>query len=253
AQIDALLELSGLRQELRQAPEIVAREALQQGGPMPPERREALAQVLRQAYDPQLLEADVRTALGRLLAGPGGRRDLERALALLRSPLARRMDRLEEAAASPAAQEELERFAASPEARRASPARRALIRRLMKAQQAAEALLDLQEATFRGMVAAFNPGLPPERRLEGAELEQVTREMRRRARPQVERYLETAMLYTYREASDEELARYAELLERPAAQRVHRLLLRALEEAMGEAARRAGQGMRRLQGVKGSA
>ncbi len=247
--VERLLELSGLRDQLRAAPELVAQEAEARAGPVPPERRRALAAALRQAYDPTRLEADVRAALARSLAGEEAR--LERALALMASPVARRMAELEEAAARPESQAELERFLAGLSSAPPPPGRRQLVRRVMTAQQAVEALLDLQEATFRGMVAAFNPALPPERRLEGEALAETLREMRRRARPQVERFLEGSLLYTYREASDAELERYARLLERPEAQWATRILLQALEEAMGEAARRAGQAMRRLREAEG--
>jgi len=247
--VERLLELSGLRDQLRAAPELVARDAEAQAGPLPPERRRALAEALRQAYDPRRLEEDVRAALARSLAGEEAR--LERALALMASPVARRMAELEEAAARPEAQAEMGRFLAGLAAAPPPRERRELVRRVMAAQQAVEALLDLQEATFRGMVAAFNPALPPERRLEGAELAEALREMRRRSRPQVERFLEGSLLYTYREASDAELERYARLLERPEARWATRILLAALEEAMGEAARRAGQAMRRLREADG--
>ena len=101
--------------------------------------------------------------------------------------------------------------------------------------------LNVQIATATGIVAA-TPGSGPDH-LSAIlkEIEKLRGQLAQMMRAQVL----VAALYTYRNASDEELRGYVEFADTGPARRYHRATFRAFERAMVEASQRFGQGVAR--------
>ena len=166
------------------------------------------------------------------------RERFDRLIDLLRQPLVRRMTKLE-IASTAVSPENVKAWHAANGATEEGRARLALGRRIDAAVEATTVTMEVLFAAGRGVVSALRVGLPPNRQLppdffrsDLAKLEPDTRE-------------ETviSLAFTYREASLDELRRYAELLETDLARWFSRMQRDAAVQAAEALSERA---MRRL-------
>ena len=132
----------------------------------------------------------------------------ERLLALLREPLPRRMTAMEVAAAG-VPPETVAAWAATAEATADGRARMQLARRIDEAIGGTEATLAVLVATGRGAVRAFGAAIPPGPGDPLAEFRETVAKLE----PEIRAQTVASLAYTYRDATLDEIVRYAESLE----------------------------------------
>jgi hypothetical protein len=200
---------------------------------------EALEAAIREAFAADRLRARMTEELASTLDVA----TIDAALAWLETDLGRRITGLEEQATSVTGGDHGEHLGPKLLAAAGEP-RRALFHRLARATRAGEVAYAIgstvADGMFRGLaLAAPQLGLDP-----GLVARQMAAE-RDAMIAEGEAEAQAAFAYTYRELSDEELARYVEFSESAAGRRYGDATARSLERALAEAARRMGERMAR--------
>ena len=136
------------------------------------------------------------------------------ALAWYRSPFGRRVVGLEVRAAAPESQREFRSYTTSISSNLPG-ARVVLVRRLDDASRVTETGLDSLVGMLRGFATAVDAARPVERRMDRAQIEAQLKQTRDQAFGPTRQGALVAMLFTYRDLSDAELARYVSFLESP--------------------------------------
>lgn len=231
AQIDELLELTGLRRSLAQVPELAQMLVQKQAGQLSPSDQARLAEGVARALRWEALGGPVRDALQ---AGFDPAR-VSTLLAWLRAPLARRLTDLEVAASSPEAQREIERLAAQLQTSRPPQTRIALIQRLDTASGSADMNVDFMVAIFKtmaetvvrrqGVAATARPG----------EMDQYVKQLRAQLEQPIRTSAFLFMLYAYRSVSEADLEQYVQFMESDAARWLSRAIRQGLLNAAGGA------------------
>ena len=235
--IEEALTLSGARAQIAQI-ESQAQSGLQEHQErLGPEMHSAIRRLVTE----QVRAEVVTSAVTRRIHEDFDAARMAGALAWLRSPLSKKITRLETQASRPEAALQIERFVARLRSQRPAARRLELIRRLDDAARATESSLDLVIAVVRSLAAAIDPALPPEKRLRPGELESLERRMRSEGRGQIQQAVAFRMLFTYQSLPDAELARYAEFWESDAGRWFGDTLGRALIHSIGVAMREVGE------------
>ena len=137
-----------------------------------------------------------------------GNRHLAQVLAWLRSPLARRMAEMEQSARSPEGLRALPEFAASLGQSMPPAARLEGLQRLDELTGITEGALDRRTRFMRAALEAHRRMAPEESRITEQEMDQALQKARSKLKVSMKNYSLMNMLFTYRMASDEELAEY---------------------------------------------
>ncbi len=130
----------------------------------------------------------------------------------LRSQLARRMSQIETGQVNP---QSLAVFLTEMSKTPPNTARLELIRRLARASGSDSPQTDVVLTVVRTMAEALNSSAAPKKAVTEQQLAQTIEEIKTRYGPELERSALAHLLYIYRSVPDEELNRYAGLLESP--------------------------------------
>lgn len=245
ALVDALYRESGMEQQIEGIPGQIVQglsEGFASGGSglgLDPEGVLLLADQVEKAFDAKAMGVAIRDEIARELTDD----DIEQVLRWLRSPLGQRFTRMEEDASTSEAYADMVAYGRG--LKDDPPENRRLVRidELLGAMNGTEAAVSMalstQMAVVTAMVAA-TPGNGPE------DLSSAIMGIEQ-ARPEITRMMQgevlVASLFTYRGASDEELARYAAFARTGPGQRYHEVTFRSLERAMVQASQRLGLGV----------
>jgi hypothetical protein len=153
----------------------------------------------------------------------------------LKSPLGRRVTRLEQEASTPEGLAGLEAFAQQLHDALPPRSRLELMRRIEAAGRAVDFTLDVTARTSLGIALALDATLPASDQSSPEQLRAFIESQRVRLLPVVEQSVRVAYLYRYRDVSDENLGHYAEFLESEAGVWYVRETQHALLETLAEA------------------
>ncbi|HHM04660.1 MAG TPA: hypothetical protein ENJ19_02825 [Gammaproteobacteria bacterium] len=239
ALIEQVMSLSGMDEMIVRLPDM-ARTGFQQQPPPPVDRAqyEQFQEIFLTALDPGQVRRSVVNFLDRHFDGP---RFADFA-AMLNTPVAKQMTALELQAGTPEAGREMMAFA-NTTLGQLSAERAELIRRLERAQGAAEAMVAMQVMMARTMMEGMNRIVPQNRRLKPGQIETFFARMRQDSLAPARQYAELNMAYAYRSVSDSTLADYAALYESETGRWATALLVDAWLDAYRGIARRLAQAM----------
>ena len=223
AAVDELLELSGLQVQLEAVSAGIRAQFRGREGRLSAQDRATIDRIAARHFGPEVLYARIRLELGRSLEAA----TLEEALAWYRSPLGRRITRVELAALIPGAEREM----SLP-----SDERIALVQRLDESGGASETTLDLAMALVRSLVRAADPFRPEPTRVGSAALESLIARTRTEALAPIKMACLLNMLFAYDELHDAELAEYVRFVESRAGRWYMTTMNNALVSAVSMAA-----------------
>lgn len=201
AAVDELLDLSGLRVQLEALSDGIRARFRSHEGRLSAQDRATIDRIATRHFGAETLYARIRLELGR--SQDAAR--LEEALAWYRSPLGRRLTRVELEALTPGAER-----AGMP---LPSDERIALVQRLDESGGASETALDVAMALVRSLARAADPFRPAQRRLGPAELESLIARVRTEALTPIKIACLQNMLLAYGELHDAELGEYVRFVE----------------------------------------
>jgi Domain of unknown function (DUF4124) len=229
ATVDELLEASGLRVQLAGLTVRLAVEL------RPPEGRVS-------SHDLATIQRVVATTLAadrvyRLVRDEAARNadtaTLRAQAAWLVTPLGRKVAALERRDAGVEADARIAAFTKSLAANPSSPRRRELIERLDWVSGASEVSLEIGAAVTGSVARAAAATAPPVLRTPAHHVERHVTEARARAAESIRESTLAAMLYTYRDLSDDELAQYVTVESSDLGRGYNRLMRRALVRVLG--------------------
>jgi hypothetical protein len=236
--LEEVLNLYGVKDEVSQLPALLQAQLENEQAGYPPEVYAILREAFSEAYS---AEALYQTLLDDM-AGKAEPAHLRAAREWLRSPLAQRLVRMEIEASAPEAQEELLTFmdefdADDPGARQ----RLELIQALDETGGATEVALAVSVEVVRAVVRGVQPLLPDDKRMPEPEIEREIGRLEIQLQMTMQYGTWLSLLYTYREASDDDLLEYLAFLESAEGGWLQRTAGDALIEAIRVAGQDAGR------------
>lgn len=237
ALIEEVLELYGVKEQVAQVPLLLQAQLDRERDQHPPEVYQALRQAFAQAYRAEALYEKVMAHF----EAAATTEQLLAAREWLRTPLSQKMTRLEAAAGTPQAQEEMQEFAAGLEANPPSSDRVALAQELDEAVGATDTTIAISVATVRAVVKGVQPLLPSDQQMPEEEIEHEVMQLEAELQQTMKYGTWLSFLYTYRSVSDQELADYLAYWQSAEGRWLSRTAGDALLEAITAAAEDAGK------------
>ena len=207
AVVDQVMVESGMAEAIDQLPAMVAMGFDQQ--PAPPIGRreyERFRESLLQVFEPVRVR---RIVVDHLNAEYEPER-FAALVAMMKTPLAKKMTALEMAANTPQAQQEMMRMG-NVIMGQAGSERLELVRKLDEAVSATEMAVDIQMMMARATVSNLNRIVPVAQRMTAMQIDQMLAQMRAQTLYPARQYTLLNMVYAYRSVSDDELRAYLEL------------------------------------------
>ena len=234
AAIEQVLQLSGLKDQISQAPAVMEAQLRrrEQAGALPPEVLSAMKAALGEAFHPDLLLSSVRHSL----EGAYDQQKFADILARLQLPLVVTMTRLEIASENPDPKV-VQAFVAPLQQSPPAEARVALMRRLERAVETERMIERISivttEGLAKGLSAASEMPPPPPGQIEAAVKQQMAAQTQAAQTSMLVRDL-----FTYRAVTDADLTQYAAILETEIGRWFTRVGQEALLQAYAEASER---------------
>lgn len=234
--IEEVLELYGVKAYMTQIPVLLQAQLEREGDAHPPEVYAALSEAFAEAYRAEGLYEKVVA----YFQAKADREQLLGAREWLLTPLSRKMTALELEAATPEAQQQMEAFAAGFDTNPAAKERLALVQALDEAVKATEVTVAVTVATVRALVEGVQPLLPADKRMLPEEIEPKIGRLQAELETTMKYGTWLSFLYTYRSASDDELADYVAYWKSHEGRWLNETTSAALLEAITAAAEDAG-------------
>jgi hypothetical protein len=238
--IDEILMLSGIKAEVGQIPgEIKSGFVRQQQSAefkLTPKNSDRVLKILMESYNPSDLERSITDYFNEHYDPAQATAELK----ILRSPLSRKMTKLETAASAPEGRQDMQAYANKLRADPPEPERMALVKRLDRVTGTTDVGVDLLVAISMVNVGISNSFNPPEKRLNQDQLKQMAGRMRKEVSGPVENATLVSFLYMYRDVPDGELKEYVDLYDNETTEWFKQLVKGALVSALTAAAGRAG-------------
>lgn len=243
--VRTLMLKSGMEKQIEQMPQLLQSELDQQqanAGGMPREEFQRFSNITRSAFDAKAIHASVQAYIQSNLS----EKDMKDVLEWLESPLGARITKLEEAASTAKAYEEMQAIGPKLLQENQGSAR---MNRLMKLDEAVgvtrssvNTIMNIQLA----MITALSAAMEADKRPTFEDVQEVVKRNQPQMHAAMSRMVQMQFLYSYRELSDKEIDRYIRFAESMPGRRYHDVSIRALDEALVQAARRIGSrlGMR---------
>lgn len=236
-QMDEIFFLSGLEEQLALIGDGLGAAMAPQVHQLPPAQSETIQRVVLSEFNADTLQRGVEEHLERA----HDPRHAETVLEWLRSPLGRRISKLDIAAARPEGMRAMQAYAEALAADPAPATRVALVTKL----DAATGITDFTvEATLASAVATaigINGAQPSAHRVDENQLRAAVEAQRDVLRPEIQKVTMVSMLCSYQSLSDEDLASYVGFSESAPGRWYHDVVKRALLSALTDASSRVGQ------------
>jgi hypothetical protein len=233
---------SGLAVQLKAFPRQVDQDLEQAQGRMPDHlpnhMLEALRAAARESYSPVILEDDmVRAVAERLTVA-----EMRKALVWLDTETGRRLTRAEEMAAEKITPQLIQAYAEGMKRRPLSARRSELIAGLVESTRAVDSTLNIMESMALGIAVGMDSMQPAQKRIGVSGLRARLRESMPPDKLRAEIGVVTPAIYayTYRDASDADLAAYLDFNRSSSGVRYNDAMLDALAEALARASVRVG-------------
>lgn len=231
--IDELLTLAGVKRALEQLPATLRTQETPKQ--VSAKDREALLRVLGDAFSTTsfypLIRESFRARFDEQLA--------EAVFTWYRSPLAKKLVRLELESITPKAQQELAGFAEKLRSQPPTEPRLELIDRLDSATGLTETKLEMAAAMLGVVQKVVTPLLPIDQRPKPGDLERLMARIRSAQRQGAKQASLLTLLFTYRAVPDAELQQYVEFGESEGGRWFLRTARTSMMDAMGSAAEKA--------------
>jgi hypothetical protein len=207
---DELLEISGVKRQVRSIAERARDNMVQGMGPLKASDKSAVDRVCGQGFHPDALYGLIKDEFSQHIDDT----KVREVLGWYRTPLGRRLTDLEVAFTNATSRErELMQYVARLRVERPDPRRIALIQRLDAASGATETSVDLVLAVAEAIARVADPHVPAERRLRPGQLESRGRQIRLQSQEVLRQANTLSMLYVYRPIEDDDIGRYIQFLE----------------------------------------
>ncbi len=243
-----LMLKSGMEKQIEQMPQLLQSELDQQhpnAGGMPREEFERFSNIARSAFDAKAIHASVQAYLRSNLS----EKDMKDVLEWLESPLGAKITKLEEAASTAKAHEEMRAIGPKLLQENQGSARTDRLMKLDKAigvtRSSVNTIMNLQLA----MITAMSAAMEADKRPAFEDVQELVKRNQPQMQAAMSRRVQIQFLYSYRELSDEEIDGYLRFAESMPGRRYHEVSIRAIDEALVQSARRIGSrlGLRRNQ------
>lgn len=235
ADLQQVLEQSGIDRLIERLPDIANGVLKQSGGALEPEMNSALSAVFSQTFQPATLRRETLRMLRAHYDAPRVRAYL----AQQQTPLARRITELERAVATPEQQQAMREYGERIKTKPISAQRQKLVERLDKATGGSALGIDVQTAFFRAVFTAVDPVLAPDMKLTRGEMDKMVREVQQSLKEDIGARTRLFYHYAYRDLSDAELQAHVKQCESAEHRWMTQLLGNAVIASINQAAGRA--------------
>jgi hypothetical protein len=236
-QMDEIFFLSGLEAQLDVVGENLEMALGPQIQQLPPAQGQALQSAVLREFAADALQREVEEYLERAYQPQHAARVLE----WLRSPIGRRIAKLDLAAARPEGATAMQRYAEDLGSNPPPATRVSLIRQLDAATGMTDFTVDAALTSALATALGANGALPPVRRGAESDIRAAVEAQRQVLRPDIERMITASMLYSYQNLGDGELLSYIDFSNSEAGRWYHESVKRALLDTLEGASTRVGR------------
>ena len=236
-----LYELSGLEKQVAQLSELSVaglNEEYEQGG-MPERVYEYLLPIARDTFKVHKIKRDLLQRIENNLDVTC----IEAVLSWLQSPLGRKITIAEEAATTPEGIRRMQAYGAQLQSNPTSLRRFQLVKRLNKATNSTEIMIDMATITVHAVMKEINAIVPSPQRVDQYTLEQQMNAQRSQMRQSFQNVCIISYLYTYQSLSDDELEQYVEFAESDFGRHYHQTIFQEFKNIQLEAASYVGRAL----------
>lgn len=239
-----LWELSGLQKQVAQLDDlsVAGLNEQYQAGRMPPQVYEYLVPILKDAYQADRIKRHLLARFQKSL-DPAC---IEAVLSWLRSPLGRKITKLEEAASTPEGVRQMTMYAAMLQSDPPPQERLRLVERLDEAIKATDLMLDMATITVNETMNGVVAAMPQQVDMDPVTLSRHLKTHREEMRKQFQKAATTTFLYAYQPLSDKELEEYIAFAESEHGKRYHKVVHEEFKEIQLDAAYHVAKGMNSL-------
>lgn len=229
AQIREVIRLSGLEVQLERIPQ-------QMQAQLDARRDDLKAHVFGRVHDAMAdaFHADrLRQSVTDSLSQRADAEKLQQSIDWLKSPIGSRMTALETAASAPDAGGALREYIAQLESQPPTPERVELVKRMSVATGAPDAAMKLMQAMVQGMARALDAAEGGQSAVAQEEAKQAIAQLEGQ-RPLIEQGILIKLLFTYRDASDQELMELATFWESDLGRWLNQATVESFITALGQ-------------------
>jgi hypothetical protein len=239
-----LWELSGLQKQVAQLDDlsVASLNEQYQAGRMPPQVYEYLVPLLKDAYQADRIKRQLLARFNKSL-DPAC---IEAVLSWLRSPLGRKVTKLEEAASTPEGVRQMTMYAAMIQGDPPPQERLRLVERLDEAIKATDLMLDMATITVNETMNGVIAAMPQQLDMDPATLSRYLKTHRAEMREQFQKAVMNTFLYTYQPLSNGELEEYVAFAESERGRRYHEVLVDEMAKIQLDASYYVAKGMNNL-------
>ncbi len=238
--LDKLMTLSGLNKEVSHFPELLQlglnqaqQQAKQQKSPMSDADFAEIKNAMMGAFKPTAILG----AINGEVKGSVSEADAKAILAWLESDLGRKITKAEDDASDPAA---YQKMAQSAQSLMADEKRVQFAKRLAKALNATEKMLEVQENLGVAMVVAMSTAANPAQPVKASDIKAKIAPMLEQQRPNLEQSMLLSYVYTYKDIDTASLDKYLAFLEQPSSKRFHESVIKGMSAGMEQAGSKVG-------------
>jgi hypothetical protein len=245
--MDEIFFLSGLEAQLDVVGESLGAAIALQIQHLPPAQGQALERAVLREFSADALQREVERYLERAHQS----RHAELVLQWLRSPIGRRIAKLDLAAARPEGAPALQTHALNIGSNPPSAARVSLIRELDAATGMTDFTVDAALTSALATTLGANAELPPAKQGVESDIRASVEAQRGVLRPEIEKMTTSSMLYSYQSLEDGELRSYIDFSNSEAGRWYHESVKSALLSTLEGASTRVGRAVAQVFGATG--
>lgn len=236
-QMDEIFFLSGLEEQLALIGDGLGEALAPQVQQLPPAQSETIQRVVLSEFNADTLQRGVEGHLEKA----HDPRHAERVLEWLRSPLGRRISKLDIAATRPEGMRAMQAYAEALAVSPAPATRVALVSKLDAATGMTDFTIEATLASAMATAVGINGAQPSAQRVDETQLRAAVEAQRDVLRPEIQKVTMVSMLYSYQSLSDEDLADYVAFSESAPGRWYHDVVKRALLSTLTDASSRVGR------------
>ena len=241
--ISEVLDVTGIKRQVEQLPDQVRGSFAEAPGreKLPPEVARAIEKIATESFAEENINAQIMVQL----KAKFDQKRLQAIVADFSSPLAKRMVTLETRLGTP---EDQAAFFSSLAAKPLAPARISVLQQADRASNASELSADIAMISIHAMAEGMVGKNPAERALLEREMEKEAKRTKENIRDSVM----GSMAYTYRTASDADLALYTKIYETEHTKWLADIVMNTLKQSMKNASKRTGDRLTSLMKSRGA-
>jgi len=240
--VQTLMQKSGLKKQIEQMPRFLQAELDRQqveGNGLSREDFNRFSSLAISAFNAKTIHAAVQTYIKLNLP----ENDTRAVLEWLDSPLGKKITRLEEDASTVEAYADMQAIGPKLLDENKDSPRMNKIDRLDNATGATESTINTVMNIQLAMITAMSAAMEADKRPSFEDVQDLVNKDKSQVQEAIKRMVQIQFLYAYRELTDYEIDRYTRFAESKSGQRYHYVSVRAIDEALVQAARKIGSRM----------